>query len=536
MLVLVLGFATFSAGLRATPLIDWDEATYAEVAHEAITNHNYADFTWNGRPYLKKPPLLFWLMAASFKAFGESELAARLPSVIAGLGTLTLIYFGAADTAGRLAGALAAVIPLSFYFFVARGGSECATDPPLIFFTTLSIWSLLRARFNRKWLALSGVACGLAVLSKGLAGLIPLIVVLVAVASLSEFREIGASGVTTVALGAGLVAAPWYAYQSFSAYPLFFATFFGHETLARVFSNLAEDESAARSTLAVLGGETRHLWPLGVPMIAFFAARSRDPLRAEAEPGRAALRLWALWFVVAVAAACGVQTKLGWYVLPALVPVALICGTLPVLMLQAKQGRAYLAPLAIAGLAAVAIAIPGRWRVISAAAEGERVRSRPTYSMAMRARRASAEIGGEELYFAGPPLPTLVYYSAMKCHFVDTAEMQHVYLKGAPRAPRQIHFRDLVLLDSKGAAYLVANLDSEWNGEPPPADDGEAGDPIYIAGFPDGWPETPWSRDESSEYHLRDLRTLRVADESAAGIDYPAAPKMPDPAGDPDDP
>ena len=102
MLVLVLGFATLSEGLRSTPLIDWDEATYAEVAHEAITNHNYADFTWNGRPYLKKPPLLFWMMAASFKAFGESELAARLPSVLAGLGTLTLIYFSAADTAGRL--------------------------------------------------------------------------------------------------------------------------------------------------------------------------------------------------------------------------------------------------------------------------------------------------------------------------------------------------------------------------------------------------------------------------------------------------
>ena len=283
------------------------------------------------------------------------------------------------------------MIPLSFYFFVARGGRECATDPPLIFFTTLSIWSLLRARFNRKWLALAGVACGLAVLSKGLAGLIPLIVAAVAAASLPEFREIGLSGVAVFAFAAGLVAAPWYAYQSFSAYPLFFATFFGHETIARVFNNLAEDGSAARSTLAVLGAETRHLWPLGVPTIAFFASRFRDPLPLEGEPGRSALRLWALWFVVAIAAACGVQTKLGWYVLPALVPVALICGTLPLLMLQAKQGRAYLVPLVIAGLAAVTIAIPSRWRVVSAAAEGECVRSRPTYSMAMRARRASAE-------------------------------------------------------------------------------------------------------------------------------------------------
>jgi hypothetical protein len=365
--------------------------------------------------------------------------------------------------------------------------------------------------------------------------LIPLIVAVVAVVALPEFREIGRSGIAVIALAAGMVAAPWYAYQSISAFPLFFATFFGHETISRVFNNLADDGGAARSTLSVLGSETRHLWPLGIPMTAFLATHLRKPYLAERGPGQSALMLWALWFMVAIAAACGVQTKLGWYVLPALVPVALICGTLPALMLQAKRGRAYMVPLAIAGLAAVALAIPNRWRAISAAAESERVRSRPTYSMAMRARRASAEIGGEELYFAGPPLPTLVYYSAMRCHFVDTAEMQHVYLKGAPRAPRQIRFRDLVLLDSKGAAYVVANLDSEWKGEPPPVDDAEADDPIYIPGFPEGWPETPWSRDESGQYHVRDIRTLRAADESAAGIDYPAAPRMPDPGGDPDE-
>src|SRR5579862_5122950 len=95
-LVLSLGLMALAPKIGGSPLIDWDEATYAEVTHEAVTSGHYLDFTWNGAPYMKKPPLLFWMMAASFKTLGENEFAARLPSMLMGLGTLMLIYFSAA--------------------------------------------------------------------------------------------------------------------------------------------------------------------------------------------------------------------------------------------------------------------------------------------------------------------------------------------------------------------------------------------------------------------------------------------------------
>src|SRR5260370_9733566 len=107
---------------------------------------------------------------------GESETAARLPSVIAGVGTLALIHLTAAPVLGRFGALLAGLAPLGFYFFIARGGRECATDAPLIFFSTLAIYALSRAPARRSWLLLSGVACGLAILSKELAGVLPLIV------------------------------------------------------------------------------------------------------------------------------------------------------------------------------------------------------------------------------------------------------------------------------------------------------------------------------------------------------------------------
>ncbi|MGH7779570.1 MAG: ArnT family glycosyltransferase, partial [Candidatus Binataceae bacterium] len=167
--IVAIGFLALSAHISDAPLIDWDEATYAQVAHETIRNHDYLNLTWNGDPYLKKPPMLFWMISLSFNSFRECETAARLPSVLLGTLTLVLLYFAANAVAGRGAGIFAALIPLGFYFFIARGGREAATDAPLIFFMTLSILALTRARKNRAWMILAGAACGLAILSKGLA-------------------------------------------------------------------------------------------------------------------------------------------------------------------------------------------------------------------------------------------------------------------------------------------------------------------------------------------------------------------------------
>ena len=165
--LLVIGLLVLATGIGESPLTNWDEATYAEVVHESLAAGSYLHFTWNGETYLKKPPALFWMVSASFKMFGESAWAARLPSVLMGLGTLLIIYLSAAAVAGRLGGLFAGMIPLGFYFFVARGGRECATDAPLICFSTLAIFALVRARTDRRWILVAGVGCGIAILSKG---------------------------------------------------------------------------------------------------------------------------------------------------------------------------------------------------------------------------------------------------------------------------------------------------------------------------------------------------------------------------------
>jgi 4-amino-4-deoxy-L-arabinose transferase-like glycosyltransferase len=470
LLIVALGGLALGSGMSAAPLVDWDEATYAEVAHEAIANHQYLDFTWNGQGYVKKPPLLFWALISSFKMLGESEFAARLPSVIAGLATLLLIYLSAAGAAGRLAGTLAALAPLQFYFFVARGGRDCATDAPLLFFLTLALYATLRARQDRRFCALAGVASGLAILSKGLAGTIPLIIAPLAVFVLPGFEAISSAGLAVIFGCAAAVAAPWYLYEAWYN-PLFWSSFVHHETLARVARHLEDQTHPGWYTLQGFWKETHTLWPLILPAGAFAVAMRHRMVQGVLATIRQrwtsinpATSLWIIWLAVALGAACAVQTKLPWYVLPALVPTALLAGTL------AAHALEYRGPMkaAVTGLGTLALALilaqaPARWREIALTHQHERLRSTPSYAMGLEARRTAALTDGGHLYFAGVELPTLVYYSQMQVGFIKPeGGLEPITDSGAIEAPR-LDPNDLAIVDPQGDLVLISNFNREWD-------------------------------------------------------------------------
>jgi len=79
--VMVLGVALFKTG--ELPLIDRDEGRYAEGAREMLASGDWLVPRLFGVPYLEKPPLFFWLTAASCGLVGVGELGARLVSAIA---------------------------------------------------------------------------------------------------------------------------------------------------------------------------------------------------------------------------------------------------------------------------------------------------------------------------------------------------------------------------------------------------------------------------------------------------------------------
>ncbi len=462
LLIVVAGALALTVNIGQRPLLDWDEATYAQVAHETLHSHRIFDLTWNGAPYVKKPPLLFWMVAGSFRILGESELAARVPSVIAGIGTLLLIYLIAAPVIGRFGALFASLIPLSFYFFIARGGRECATDAPLLFFSTLAIYALIRGPDRRVWLVLCGMACGLAILSKGLAGMLPVIVAAGALAFVPGYSAAGLGGVTWIAAGAALTAGPWCLYEALFNYPAFLANFVGYETLRRVATHLEDDQLETHFALVTFDGEIKHLWPLILPLIALTVELCRAGLRSTLRAVPPPVWLWLWWFAVTLAAACAVQTRLPWYILPALIPTALLAAAIAAGALRERPLHSAAGLLGFAALAIIAVQAPARWRIINHIEQRQRAHSMPSYVLGMKARAAVSADPGGELFFVGVPLPTLVYYSGMRCNFVESSELAHVELAGAEAAPDTIGSHDLVLLDSNGRAVVIGNLDHEW--------------------------------------------------------------------------
>jgi len=73
-------------------LMDPDEGRYAEIGREMLLLKDWLIPHLNLLPYLEKPPLVYWLTSLSFASFGLTEWAARLPSALAALAGLYLAY------------------------------------------------------------------------------------------------------------------------------------------------------------------------------------------------------------------------------------------------------------------------------------------------------------------------------------------------------------------------------------------------------------------------------------------------------------
>ncbi|MFM7707046.1 MAG: ArnT family glycosyltransferase, partial [Gammaproteobacteria bacterium] len=161
---LVLIFAGF--GLRDP----WpaDEPRFAGVAFDMVRSGYWLIPHAGGDLYQDKPPLHFWMIAASHVLTGSTRAAFLLPSMLASLGTLLLVYDLGRRLHGREAG-LAAALTLACcvqFVQVTRGAQIDAT---LIFFITLSVWALSRHLLLGPHLGLAllgGVAAGLGVIDK----------------------------------------------------------------------------------------------------------------------------------------------------------------------------------------------------------------------------------------------------------------------------------------------------------------------------------------------------------------------------------
>ena len=155
--------------MAIVPVFDTTEARYAEIARiMAETGDWITPWFHYGIPFWGKPPLSFWLEALSFKLFGVTEFAARLPSWLANLGILGLIYQATRVMSGHYQALIATLVFSTMALSYIMSGAVL-TDPFLALGITLTlvsiILSLRQPRSLWRWWIFVGLAIGL--LAKG---------------------------------------------------------------------------------------------------------------------------------------------------------------------------------------------------------------------------------------------------------------------------------------------------------------------------------------------------------------------------------
>lgn len=207
--LLILGLLLFLPGIGGRDLWNPDEPRYAEVAREMRLSGDFLVPHLNGQVYSEKPPLLFWLIAASsFATGGVDEVSARLPSLVAAI-TALFFLFGLARRLfdRRLAWVAVLVFATSGrILWQARVGQ---IDMLLLACVTAAMYFFARGwlEHRRGFYRLFFVAAGLGTLAKGPVGLLPPLLSALLFVWLSgerrRWREIGV--LSGLAIWAGVV-------------------------------------------------------------------------------------------------------------------------------------------------------------------------------------------------------------------------------------------------------------------------------------------------------------------------------------------
>ena len=305
----------------ARPLANPDEGRYSEISREMAASGDWVTPRLNGIKYFEKPPLQYWASALAFGLFGPNEYAARLYTWLSALATILAVGFTASRLASREVAVASMLALASSPYFLALGGIV-TLDMGLTLWTTATVCALLVAEHarerpaeRRRWMLAAWAAMALAVLSKGLVGIV--------FAGAAVFFHMALSRdlaiLRRMEWGRGLalfllIAAPWFVLVS-ARNPEFARFFFVHEHFERFLTTAHRRAEPWWYFLPIMA--------VGfLPWMFALPAAVRHGWREGGTPMRAAL-LWSA-FVVLFFSASG--SKLPAYVLPAFPLLALPLG------------------------------------------------------------------------------------------------------------------------------------------------------------------------------------------------------------------
>ena len=316
--------------LGSVGLIFPDETRYGEIPREMIAGGDWVVPHLNGVRYFEKPPMGYWVNAASILLFGETNFAVRLPSALAvGLSALMIFVLIQRILSGHEEESthpspLGALIFLSS-FEVFGVGNLAVLDSMFSFFLTATIAFFYMATEEqagswreKAFLLLAGLWCGYSFLTKGfLAFVIPALVLVPYLMWERRFRDLFRMGWLPL-IAAVLVTLPW-GISIHLREPDFWRFFFWNEHIRRFLADNAQHKESFWFFFMVAPGMFMP-WTFLLPAaISGIRRRLNDP----GHEGRL-LRLSFCWLLLPFLFFSVSNGKLLTYILPCFPPFAVL--------------------------------------------------------------------------------------------------------------------------------------------------------------------------------------------------------------------
>jgi 4-amino-4-deoxy-L-arabinose transferase-like glycosyltransferase len=322
-------------------LIDRDEGWYAQVAREMVRTGDWLMPRYLGEVWIAKPPLLYWLVAASYRVLGIGEWQARLVPVIASVVSTLLVGALGARMFGRRVGLFSGLLFIT-YGLPALVGKMLLTDQVLLVFILTAVllhWRMATAGVTHARAAAYWLAVGAGVMAKGPAVLVfaGAFALALLIARLWHRRDAcDAPARRRCHTGwavpsarnwirdwrwwvwmplALFVAVPWYVYVALHAGETLRAQFLGYEVMSRI-TGAPHGHGGPPGYYLLLSLAGLLPWTPLIPgaLAAAWAARRGDA------GGRVLLAWLAIpWVVLEL-----IYSKLPHYILPCYVPLAIL--------------------------------------------------------------------------------------------------------------------------------------------------------------------------------------------------------------------
>lgn len=333
-LLLVLFVLAYLLPLGTHGLWIPDETRYAQISQHMLLSGDWVSPHFMSVRYFEKPAAGYWMIAASQALFGQNLFGVRFASALS-MGLSVLLCFLIARRLWNDPRKSFACALLYMSFSVIAGQAGYANlDPQFTFWVNLSLvalWFALDSVGRRQkvisW-AVLGLACGMGFMTKGfLAWLLPVLVALPYMVWQKRWKELLVYGPVAIVVAIA-VSLPWVLAIHWEE-PDYWRFFFWHEHIQRFAGEDAQHEEPWWFYLPLLVG-------FSLPWAALLPSALKQAWQTRRHTSIGFLLLWMVMPLVFFSISKG---KLPSYILPCLLPLALLLGHTLADRLKLEQGR-----------------------------------------------------------------------------------------------------------------------------------------------------------------------------------------------------